>query len=78
MSRVTVQLWRRRWQESDSKLAVLEQEGIDDKALMEWVESILTDQQRLGAPATFSIEQVVQIVALACENPQGSGLPITD
>lgn len=53
----------RRWQESASKLAVLDQEGIDDKALMEWVESILTDQQRRGAPATFNIEQVVQIVA---------------
>ncbi len=65
MSRVTVQLWRRRWQQSTSKLAVLEQQGIDDKALMEWVESILTDQQRRGAPATFSIEQVVQIVAQA-------------
>ena len=30
---------------------------------MEWIEGILTDQQRLGAPATFSIEQVVQIIA---------------
>jgi putative transposase len=56
----------------------LESEGIDDKALMEWVESILTDQERSGAPATFTIEQVVQIVALACEEPQASGLPITD
>jgi putative transposase len=78
LSRVTVQLWRQRWNESASKLAVLESEGIDDKALMEWVESILTDQERSGAPATFKIEQVVQIVALACEEPQASGLPITD
>ena len=78
MSRVTVQLWRRRWHESASKLAVLEQEGIDDKALMEWIEGILIDQQRRGAPATFSIEQVVQIIALACEDPQASTLPITD
>lgn len=78
ISRVTVQLWRQRWHESASKLAVLAEEGIDDKALMEWIEGILTDQQRLGAPATFSIEQVVQIIALACEDPQASGLPITD
>lgn len=78
ISRVTVQLWRQRWHESASKLAVLESEGIDDKALSEWLEGILTDQQRRGAPVTFSIEQVVQIVALACEEPQASGLPITD
>ena len=78
ISRVTVQLWRQRWHESASKLGVLESEGIDDKALMEWIESILTDSQRAGAPATFTIEQVVQIVALACEEPQASGLPITD
>jgi len=75
---VTVQLWRQRWHESASKLALLEEEGIDDKALSEWVEDLLTDQQRRGAPATFSLEQVVQIVALACEQPQASGLPITD
>jgi putative transposase len=78
ISRVTVQLWRQRWHESASKLAVLESEGIDDKALMEWVESILTDQERCGAPETFNIEQVVQIIALACEDPQASGVPITD
>jgi putative transposase len=78
ISRVTVQLWRQRWHELASKLAVLEQEGIDDKALMEWSEGILIDQQRRGAPATFSIEQVVQIIALACEDPQASTLPITD
>ena len=63
ISRVTVQLWRQRWRESALKLAVLESEGIDDKALMEWVESILTDQERCGAPETFNIEQVVQIIA---------------
>jgi putative transposase len=78
VSRVTVQLWRQRWNESASKLAVLESEGIDDQVLMKWVESILKDEQRCGAPATFTIEQVVQIVALACEEPQVSGLPITD
>ena len=78
ISRVTVQLWRQRWHESASKLALLEEEGIDDKALSEWVEDLLTGQQRRGAPATFSLEQVVQIVALACEQPQASGLPITD
>lgn len=57
---------------------VLESEGIDEKGLMAWVEDILTDQPRLGASATFSTEQVVEIVAQACEDPKVSGLPITD
>ena len=74
ISRVTVQVWRQRWHESTSKLAVLEAEGIDDKTLMEWVEDLLLDKQRRGAPATFSIEQVVQIVAASfVNNPRRQG-----
>ena len=79
ISRVTVQLWRQRWRESALKLAVLESEGIDDKALMEWVESILTDQERCGAPETFNIEQAsANYRGKPREDPQASGLPITD
>ena len=78
ISRVTVQQWRRRFAESASKLALLESEGINDKELMAWLEGMLTDWSRPGTPATFRTEQVVQIVALACEEPKVSGLPITD
>src|SRR5262249_26549174 len=36
-----------------------------------------TAAPRPGAPATFSPEQVVQIVAVACEPPEKSGRPIS-
>ncbi len=35
------------------------------------------DEPRQGAPVKFTAEQVVQIMALACEAPQVCGLPIS-
>ena len=78
LNRNSVGKWRRRWHEGASKLAVLESKGINDKGLMAWIESILADQERPGTPASFSTEQIVQIVALACEDPEASGVPISN
>jgi putative transposase len=74
--RETVRSWRQRWLEAAPALEAVEAEG-DDKALAELVEKILTDEPRSGAPATFTAEQIVQIVALACEEPSASGRPIS-
>ncbi len=55
-----------------------EEEETSEKALRECVEEVLADAPRSGAPATFGPEQVVQIVALACEAPrEGSGRAVT-
>ncbi|MCA1837787.1 MAG: helix-turn-helix domain-containing protein, partial [Actinobacteria bacterium] len=46
--------------------------------ITEVVEEVLADEPRPGTPVTFGPEQVVRIVALACEDPrEGSGRPIT-
>ncbi len=37
----------------------------------------LSDAPRCGAPGKFSPEQVCAIIALACENPKDSDLPIS-
>jgi len=37
----------------------------------------LTDTLRSGAPATFTAEQIVQIVAVACEHPAEAERPIS-
>ena len=43
-----------------------------------WCEEVLADEPRPGTPPTFTPEQVVRIVALACEDPrEESGRPIT-
>ena len=50
--------------------AAQKEEETSEKALRECVEGVLADAPRSGAPATFAPEQVVQIVALACEAPR--------
>lgn len=37
----------------------------------------LADAERPGGPATFSLEQIVQLFVLACEKPEESGRPIS-
>ncbi len=36
------------------------------------------DRPRSGTPPTFTAQQVVRIIALACEDPQEAGVPITE
>ena len=60
-SRLTVRRWRRYWL-TRRNCSVLER---------------LQDAPRPGPPATFSVEQWCQIMALACEPPADSGRPIS-
>ena len=57
----TVRLWRRRWG-AEPDLRLTER---------------LADAPRPGTPPTFTPEQICAVVALACEPPEASGLPIT-
>ena len=66
-----------RWGALTSKLEQLASEGVSDKVLTTVIEEALTDILRLGTPATFTVEQIVQIVAVACENPAEAGRPIS-
>jgi putative transposase len=77
INRETARLWRRVWSDAAELLAAAEEEA-SEKALGECVEEVLADAPRSGAPATFAPEQVVQILALACEAPrEGSERPVT-
>lgn len=75
-SRNTVRYWRQRWLEAAPALEAAEAKG-DDHALAEVIEKTLADEPRAGAPVTFTAEQIVQIVALACEAPSDSGRPVS-
>ena len=77
LNRGTVCLWRHRWLALTPKLAQGEVEGVSDKALTTMIAAVLTDTPRPGTPATFTAEQIVQIVAVACEPPEESGRPIS-
>ncbi|WP_414519923.1 helix-turn-helix domain-containing protein [Nostoc sp. PCC 9305] len=56
-------LWRNRWCEtSDKELSILQR---------------LQDLERIGAPVKFSMEQVIELFALACSPPSDYGRPIS-
>jgi putative transposase len=72
-SPTTVRKWRARWAEAESRLAAAE---ADIAVLTTTVAAVLADAPRPGTPDTFSAEQIVQIVNLACTSPRGCGRPI--
>ncbi|MCP4308333.1 MAG: helix-turn-helix domain-containing protein [Alphaproteobacteria bacterium] len=61
--RKTVSHWRGRWLAGSRSSAPVEER--------------LSDAPRSGAPARITAEQICSIVALACEPPSESGLPVT-
>jgi transposase len=74
LNRIQVGLWRQRWRDAWDSLCVWE--CTQPHRLREAILDVLSDAPRPGAPATFTAEQVAQIVALACEPPKLSGRPI--
>ncbi len=72
-----VRRWRKRWMANEERLMAAEREGASDKDLATLLANVLGDEQRPGAPAKFTAEQLVQIIAVACELPEDSGRPVT-
>jgi hypothetical protein len=54
-----------------------EQQRAKDKDLEALLVTVLSDDARSGAPAKFTPEQLTGIIALACEKPEDSGLPVS-
>jgi transposase len=76
LERHQIGLWRRRWQRAFGDLVRVECTE-DAAALRRAIERVLTDEPRPGSPGKFTAEQVTLLLALACEPPDKSGLPIT-
>jgi transposase len=74
LNRIQVGIWRQRWRDAWQALCVWE--CAETHRLREAILDVLSDAPRPGTPATFTAEQVSQIVALACEPPKLSGRPI--
>jgi putative transposase len=75
MNRMQVGLWRKRWVHEQERLRQVECD--QPKQLESEIGELLQDAPRPGTPSTFSPEQVVQLVDLACEDPQESDQPIS-
>ena len=77
LSRNTVCSWRERWQRWQEQRTSVAEEIDDDKALRELLEKVLQDKPRSGSPGKFSAEQIVQMIAIACEVPDESAYPVS-
>jgi putative transposase len=73
----TVRTWRERWLVTTDELEEVA-EIADDKELEGHIVAVLSDQPRPGTPATFSAEQICRIIAVACEEVEESGRPISE
>jgi Homeodomain-like domain len=69
----TVTKWRARWAAAEAQLAAVDGDGADLKRL---IARVLADAPRPGAPDTFTAEQIVLIINLACTPPADAGRPI--
>jgi transposase len=72
-SPTTVRLWRTRWAAAEAVLAVAEAE---QRQLAAALATVLADAPRSGAPDTFTAEQIVQILNLACTAPPDANRPV--
>ena len=75
LDRSTVRTWRTRWLTAAPRLEAAAADGTDPRVLAQLVADALDDAPRPGAPVTFSAEQIVLIVAIACEPPLHSDRP---
>lgn len=69
----TVRKWRARWAAAESPLAAAEAHA---DALQQAIAAVLADAPRSGAPDTFTAEQIVQIINLACTPPPDADRPV--
>jgi putative transposase len=77
LARDMVQTWRTRWLAAAPRLAAAEAGGSTAAELTQQIVAVLADEPRVGAPPTFSAEQICPLLALACEPPAASGRPVT-
>ena len=75
LTRLTVRTWRDRWIAATPDRHRAEPDQTPQQ-LRTLLEQVLDDDPRPGKPATLSPEQIVQIVAVACEPPEKSARPI--
>jgi len=75
LARKQVGVWRRRWQQSFDALVAIECRETA-ATFRRAIENVLGDAPRSGSRGTFTAEQVTQVLATACEEPEQSGRPV--
>jgi len=75
--RATVRLWRERWGAAAAAFEAAQTHGVSRGELTRLIEQVLADAWRSGTPGKFTVTQLVQILAVACELPTASARPIS-
>jgi putative transposase len=68
--------WRHLWAGAFERLVLVEC-CEKPSALPRAIEGLLSDLPRSGSPGKFTAEQVTQILAIACEDPETGDRPVT-
>ena len=77
VDRQRVRRWRNRWAAAQESLSEAELQNASGRDLEMLIGTVLGDNRRSGTPATFTPEQLTRILAVACEPPDDSGVPIS-
>jgi putative transposase len=77
LSRQMIGVWRKRWSEAQLLLLAMEDKGENDTNYKQKIREILSDREKPGVPSKFTVEQVCQILSVACEKPEDSNLPLS-
>jgi len=75
MSPKKVKRWRDRYGNKQEELKRIQTQT--PHKLRKAIEDVLADEQRPGAPAKFTNEQVAYIIAMSCEEPSKFALPFS-
>jgi hypothetical protein len=67
LTRVPALLWRGHWLDAADRPRAAEAGGLPGPGLLGLIEAALDDAPRPGGPAAFTPEQIVGVVAAACE-----------
>lgn len=77
MDRGVVRKWRNRWVDLVLQLKNAEASQSSDEDLRDLILTGLSDLPRSGTPPKFTAEQIVQIIAVSCEDPIESQRPVS-
>ena len=69
----TVRQWRARGASAAAPLAAAEADATELQTI---IATVLADAPRPGAPDTFTAEQIIQVINLACTPPAAAGRPV--
>lgn len=77
LDRRQVRVWKNKWLSAQEMLTEEELRDTSNPRILKLITDILADAPRPGTPKHFTVEQAVQIVAIACESPEESQRPIS-